>query len=77
MWLYGEPAVAAFTERMAEHRAFTTHELALADLYAALRPGTGLERWAVAYPRIGRPDVTAALMREVQDRFAGQALARL
>lgn len=76
-WLYGEGSAEAFVDRMREHRDVPTHELALADLYACLRPGPHLDEWASAYPKIGRPDVTAASMREVQDRFAEQALARL
>jgi aminoglycoside phosphotransferase (APT) family kinase protein len=73
-WLYGEACAEAFVERMRAHRDIPTRELALADLYAALRPGSYLELWAEAYPKIGRPDVTAASMREVQDRFAERAL---
>jgi len=77
VWLYGEACAEAFVERMREHRDVPTHKLALADLYACLRPGPYLDGWAEAYPKIGRPDVTAASMREAQDRFAEQALARL
>lgn len=76
-WLYGEACAEAFVARMREHREIPTRELALADLYAALRPGSYLDLWAEAYPQIGRPDVTASSMRDAQDRFAEQALARL
>lgn len=77
IWLYGEASAEAFVARMREHREVPGRALALADLYAALRPGSSLELWASAYPKIGRPDVTAATMRDAQDRFAEQALARL
>lgn len=77
VWLYGEASAEAFVARMREHREIPTRALALADLYASLRPGPYLDLWAEAYPKIGRPDVTATTMRAAQDRFAGKALARL
>lgn len=77
IWLYGEASAEAFVARMHEHREIPIRALALADLYAALRPGPYLDLWAEAYPKIGRPDVTASSMRAAQDRFAEQALARL
>lgn len=76
-WLYGEACAEAFVARMREHREIDSRELAMADLYAALRPGPYLDLWAEAYPQIGRSDVTATTMRAAQDRFAAQALARL
>lgn len=74
LWLYGWPATEAFTAQMAEHRPLPLRDLAYADLFAALRPGTHLALWAEVYPDLGRPDVTLDLMRERQLELARRAL---
>ncbi|MEZ6183499.1 MAG: phosphotransferase [Planctomycetota bacterium] len=52
-------------------------DLAVWDLYAALRPAGHLPRWAEALPGVGRPDLTLERMVEAHGAFVDQALAAL
>jgi len=76
LWLFGDEAVASFTEAYGSRCAIDPERLALWDLRAALRPGTQLPMWAGAYADKGRADVTAEHMRIKQLRFAADALER-
>jgi aminoglycoside phosphotransferase (APT) family kinase protein len=49
--------------------------LALWDLVAALRPAGAFSAWVADWPAFGRPDMTAATMRERHRFFLNQALS--
>jgi aminoglycoside phosphotransferase (APT) family kinase protein len=47
------------------------------DLYAALRPSGEFDRWAGGWADLGRPDVTAEVLRTLHREFVAHAFARL
>lgn len=50
-------------------------DLPLWDLYASLRPVSGMALWAGGWADLGRADVTEAVMRDYHRAFVAQALA--
>jgi aminoglycoside phosphotransferase (APT) family kinase protein len=76
-WVLGEAAAEEFTAHYQASMNLDMTDLPYWDLCASLRPIANLERWADAYPRLGRPDVTAESMRRDHQAFVVQALAKL
>jgi aminoglycoside phosphotransferase (APT) family kinase protein len=75
LWAYGPEASDAFTARYATNTGADLAALPLWDLVAALRPAGFLSSWAVDWPKLGRPDVTADTMRADHRWFTSRALA--
>ncbi|MEJ7583660.1 MAG: phosphotransferase [Acidimicrobiales bacterium] len=63
LWVFGETAMATFTDEYLGLGAPRPADLALWDLVAALRPAGALSSWAADWVDLGRPDITRATMQ--------------
>ena len=77
LWSFGSTATIAFTRRYREITSDPLPNLAIWDLFSALRPAGDLQNWADEYPKLGRPDITHATMTASHRWFLSQALAAL
>lgn len=78
LWAFGQAAMRDFTRAYQAHMPHLDYgSLPGWDLFAALRPAGHLDEWAATWADSGRPDVTAAALREAQRWFVAQALRQL
>ncbi len=75
--IFGLDAMQAFTEAYQTRMTLDFTHLAYWDLCAALRAAPYLADWAVGYPALGRPDITAETLRAGHAWFTAHAFARL
>ncbi len=76
-WSFGRDAVAACTERYSARTGTDLRALPLWDLAAARRPAGEISAWAADWANYGRPDMTAARMRDARRWFVDDALAAI
>lgn len=78
-WIFGLPAMEAFTRRYRSLSQVDESHLAYWDLCAALRlarlVGSDLAGWVAFFAPFGRPDITPQTVRDDYDAFVWQALA--
>ncbi|MBL8164545.1 MAG: phosphotransferase family protein, partial [Anaerolineae bacterium] len=78
LWMCGQAAMHDFTrayQQLMPHLDYSN--LSAWDLFAALRPAGQFDEWATTWANSGRPDVTAAILREAHHWFVAQTLKRL
>ncbi|MFN0094847.1 MAG: phosphotransferase family protein [Dehalococcoidia bacterium] len=76
-WTAGTEIREQFTAAYARASGRDLSALAAWDLFAALRAAPGLDLWAPAYPKLGRPDLTVELLQSGLTGFIEDAIARL
>jgi aminoglycoside phosphotransferase (APT) family kinase protein len=77
LWAFGPDCRELFTERYFELADIDPTALPVWDLVTALRPAGNLSVWASGWPACGRPDITAATMRERLLWSVDDAISRL
>ena len=75
MFILDAEAAEQFTQAYGACAGCDLHNLPYWDLIAALRPIARIEKWAEAYPHLGRSDVTTATMIQAHQAFVARALA--
>lgn len=76
-FIFGRETMLALTKTYNATYQLDPHELALWDLYAALRAARGIPDWAIGYDELGRPDLTEEVIWESHRWFLDQALNQL
>jgi aminoglycoside phosphotransferase (APT) family kinase protein len=77
LWILDEAAMERFTAHYLSLTGIDATALPYWDLFAALRPGVWLAKWAEPWPHKGRPDVTVEAMAAKLKLFAANAMAKM
>jgi aminoglycoside phosphotransferase (APT) family kinase protein len=77
LWLFGAEAMHELTELYLTLTNIDSSDLPYWDLWAGLRTGGKFDLWASVYPGLGRPDVTAASMRNAHSYFINEAFRKI
>ncbi|MDF1814326.1 MAG: phosphotransferase [Verrucomicrobiales bacterium] len=77
LWAFDIDAMERFTESFCSDRSICVEQLAVWDIYAAMRPEGHLDIWAGAFPKLGRDDVTSEVMEQKRRAFLERAIMLL
>lgn len=73
LWAYGPEAMRTFTEVYQSKMDIDYTHLPFWDLRVSLRPIASIDEWAISFPQLGRPDITAETMKEGHRWFVDSA----